>query len=79
MDVGAKREIQRIIRDRVAEGAGVVLISSEFEELVEGADRIIVMQDGRATGELRNPGVTEQALIAAVAETHEHRPPEAGG
>jgi ribose transport system ATP-binding protein len=79
VDVGAKREIQRIIRDRVAEGAGVVLISSEFEELVEGADRIIVMQDGRATGELRNPGVTEQALIAAVAETHEHRPPEAGG
>ncbi|NND90501.1 MAG: sugar ABC transporter ATP-binding protein, partial [Granulosicoccus sp.] len=44
VDVGAKFEIQAIIREHVEEGVGVLLISSEFEELVEGADHIVVMQ-----------------------------------
>lgn len=46
VDVGAKREIQAIIRDFVADGGAVLLISSEFEEIVEGADRVVVMQEG---------------------------------
>ena len=67
VDVGAKLEIQRIIRNYMDRGIGVVLISSEFEELVEGADRIFTLQEGRTTGVLRNPGVTEDALISAIA------------
>ena len=69
VDVGAKLEIQRIIRDLMDKGIGVVLISSEFEELVEGADRIFTLQDGRTTGVLQNPGVTEDALISAIAHS----------
>ncbi|MFY0662592.1 MAG: sugar ABC transporter ATP-binding protein [Shimia sp.] len=71
VDVGAKFEIQSIIRDYVEKGLGVLLISSEFEELVEGADRIVVLQDGYSVTELRNPGVTEESLIAAIAHHHE--------
>lgn len=69
VDVGAKREIQAIIRDQVAKGVGVVLISSEFEEIVEGADRIIVLNEGRIVTELTNPGITEDALVRALAQT----------
>ena len=67
VDVGAKREIQAIIRDFVSKGNGVVLISSEFEELVEGADRVVVLRDGRSVAVLENPGITEDALLAAIA------------
>ncbi|SLN53056.1 sugar ABC transporter ATP-binding protein [Ruegeria meonggei] len=71
VDVGAKFEIQSIIRDYVEKGLGVLLISSEFEELVEGADRIVVLQDGHSVTELENPGVTEERLIAAIAHHYE--------
>ena len=71
VDVGAKFEIQSIIRDFVGKGLGVLLVSSEFEELVEGADRIVVLQDGRSVLELENPGITEEALIAAIARHHD--------
>ena len=71
VDVGAKFEIQSIIRDYVDNGLGVLLISSEFEELVEGADRIVVLQDGFSVTELQNPGVTEESLIASIAHHHD--------
>jgi galactofuranose transport system ATP-binding protein len=48
VDVGAKLEIQSLIRRFVAGGGAALLISSEFEELIEGADRIVVMQEGRS-------------------------------
>ena len=67
VDVGAKLEIQSIISRRVAEGAAVLLISSEFEEIIEGAHEIVVMQEGRSVRRLHNPGVTEAALIHAIA------------
>ena len=71
VDVGAKLEIQSIIRDYVSKGGSVLLISSEFEELVEGADRIVVLQDGHTVSELQNPGITENALVAAIAHHHQ--------
>lgn len=71
VDIGAKREIQRIIRDYVERGFGLVLISSEFEELVEGADRIVVLNEGRCITELKNPGITEHKLVQALAQTDE--------
>ncbi|HIE9814380.1 TPA: sugar ABC transporter ATP-binding protein [Klebsiella pneumoniae] len=67
VDVGARRDIQQVIRDRVLLGDSVLLISSEFEELIEGAHDIVVMQEGRSTVTLCNPGVTEDHLIHAIA------------
>jgi ribose transport system ATP-binding protein len=45
----------------------VLLISSEFEELIEGAHEIVVMHDGQSVSRLTNPGVTEDRLIHAIA------------
>ncbi len=70
VDVGAKREIQSIINQYVERGLGVVLISSEFEELVEGAHRIVVLHEGRSVTELSQPGITETALVQALADNH---------
>lgn len=73
VDVGAKLEIQSIVRRYVNRGFGVVLISSEFEELVEGADRIVVLRDGASVEVLSNPGITEDALVQAIAR-HDGKP-----
>ena len=71
VDVGAKRESQAVVRGYVEKGCSGVRISSEFEEIVEGADRIIVMHEGRSVGELTNPGVTENMLVSALAQHDE--------
>ncbi|WP_425083461.1 hypothetical protein [Ruegeria profundi] len=71
IDVGAKRDIQLFIRSYVEKGFGVVLISSEFEELVEDADRIVVMHEGRAVKELTNPRINENILVRALAHHEE--------
>jgi galactofuranose transport system ATP-binding protein len=68
IDVGAKAEVQALIGELAAEGLGVVLISSEFEEVVEGSDSIVVLREGRVVAELRGAEVTESALIAALAD-----------
>ena len=44
IDVGAKAEIQALIRELADQGLGVLMISSELEEIVEGADRVFVLQ-----------------------------------
>jgi ribose transport system ATP-binding protein len=77
VDVGAKAEIQAIIAKRVEQGCAVLLISSEFEELIEGAHNIVVLQEGRSVRRLQNPGVTEASLIHAIAEPPGHPVTEA--
>jgi ABC-type sugar transport system ATPase subunit len=72
VDVGARAEIHRIIRELANDGRGVIVISSEFEELL-GCDRVIVLSEGRGVGVLPGPGVTEGAILqlcyAGPAET----------
>ncbi|MFJ6658359.1 sugar ABC transporter ATP-binding protein [Streptomyces sp. NPDC091377] len=64
IDVGAKAEIYQIIADLAAEGVAVLVISSELPELLGLADRIVVMQSGRITGELAHHEATEESLLA---------------
>jgi monosaccharide-transporting ATPase len=77
IDVGAKAEIQRLIRSLAAEGLAVVMISSELEEVAEGADRIFVLRDGIAVAELDGNLVTEDEIVAAMAQGHESAEAEA--
>ncbi|HVQ22642.1 MAG TPA: ATP-binding cassette domain-containing protein, partial [Candidatus Saccharimonadia bacterium] len=75
IDVGAKAEVQSLIDELASEGLGVVLVSSDAEELVEGADRVVVLRDGAVVGELSGDQVTTEALletIAAAAELEEN-------
>jgi galactofuranose transport system ATP-binding protein len=67
IDVGAKAEVQTLIEELAAEGLGVLLISSDLEELVEGADRVVVLRDGAVVSELEGDDVTETAIINAIA------------
>ena len=67
IDIGAKAEVQGLIDELAAEGLGVVLISSEFEEVVEGSDSVVVLRDGRVVATLHGAEVTEDALISALA------------
>ena len=67
IDVGAKAEVQQLINDLAEAGLAVVLISSDLEELVEGADRIVVLRGGAVVDELTGDDVGEAQLMAAVA------------
>jgi galactofuranose transport system ATP-binding protein len=68
IDVGAKAEVQALVDELAAEGLGVVLISSEFDEVVEGSDAIVVLRAGRVVTTLEGADVNEAALLAALAE-----------
>jgi galactofuranose transport system ATP-binding protein len=67
IDVGAKAEIQRLIRSLAAEGLAVIMISSELEEVAEGADRIFVIRDGVVVAEVDGKLVTEDQLVDLMA------------
>src|SRR3984893_8640144 len=71
IDVGAKEEIQALIGQLAAEGLGVLMISSEIEEVVEGSDRVFVMREGRTVAEFDEAAITEDAIMSAIAETTE--------
>ncbi|MFF5296954.1 sugar ABC transporter ATP-binding protein [Paractinoplanes globisporus] len=73
IDVGAKAEVQSLIDELAAEGIGVVLVSSDAEELIEGADRVVVLRDGVVVGTLTGASVTTEDLMATIAAA---APPE---
>jgi ABC-type sugar transport system ATPase subunit len=68
VDIGSKREILLEIRDLAAHGTGVILVSSELEELSGLADRILVLRGGAVQAVLDRAGaeLTEEALSRAV-------------
>jgi rhamnose transport system ATP-binding protein len=68
VDVGAKAEIHGIMR-RLArdEGLAVLMVSSDFEEVIGLASRILVMRAGEIVSELSGPSVTEGSLLAAAS------------
>lgn len=72
IDVGAKAEILSLIRELAGQGLGVLMISSELEEVVEAASRIFVLRDGRTAAELRGDAVNEQSAMTAMAHGHEN-------
>ena len=65
IDVGAKIEVFELMDKLARDGAGVLMVSSEMQELLQVADRILVMRQGRLTGEL--PGKTTQEEIMRLA------------
>ena len=68
IDVGAKAEIQALIGELADGGMGIVLISSELEEVVEGADRIVVLRDGTVVGTLDGDDVDEDRVMDLIAQ-----------
>ncbi len=68
IDVGAKADIQRKVAELSAQGLSVVFISSELEEVVRIAQRIIVLRDRRKIGELASNDIDVDDLIAFIAD-----------
>jgi ABC-type sugar transport system ATPase subunit len=63
IDVGAKAEIYQIISDLATAGVALLVISSDLPEVLGLADRIVVLQNGRITGELAHGEATEERVL----------------
>lgn len=67
IDIGAKFEIQNIIQDLAEQGMGIIMVSSEMEELVRNCDRVIVFSEGKTVVELVGHEITEDRLLHSIA------------
>ena len=63
MDVGAKAELYRVIDELCREGLGILVTSSELPELITVCDRILVLCEGRLTGELTRDEFSEARIM----------------
>lgn len=63
IDIGAKSEIHKLLRDLAEEGMGIIVISSELPEVLAICDRILVMRRGRIAGEFTGDDVTQEELL----------------
>ena len=59
--------MQSLIADLAEKGLGVVLISSELEEVVEGSDSVLVLRDGACLGTLFGDDITEDSIMNMIA------------
>lgn len=66
VDVGARSDIYRKIGELADEGAAVLMVSSDVEELTSLSDRVYVMHEGAIAAELREPNITTEAVVAAA-------------
>ena len=76
IDIGARREIQTLINELAASGLGVLMISSDLEELVEGSSRVLVLRDGRDVAELGRDELSQDAIVRAMASGSAASPAE---
>ena len=82
IDVGTKAEVHRLMSELAGQGVAVLMISSELPEVLGMADRVLVMHEGRITGELSRAEANEESVIrlatgAIEAEARVTPPPAA--
>ena len=68
IDIGAKGEILRLVNELAESGVGILMVSSELEELVEGCSRVVVLRDGCTVAELEGDAISEHSIIHAMAD-----------
>ena len=66
VDVGAKAEIYKIMNDLAAKGMAIIMISCEMPEIVNMCDRIVVMSEGKITGELEKEEFDQEKILHYV-------------
>ena len=76
VDVGAREDIYSVIEEAAAAGKGVILVSSDWEEIVKLADRALVMRDGQIVGELVGEQINESAMLHLCTEQKQRREEE---
>jgi ABC-type sugar transport system ATPase subunit len=78
IDVDGKQGIYRIMERLAEEGCGIIFVSSEFAELPEVCDRVIVMSEGRLVGEFLGDEIVERKLVEACYSARSEEPAVAG-
>jgi ABC-type sugar transport system ATPase subunit len=68
IDIGAKSEIHNLISELSRDGLSILLISSEFDELIHNSDRIVVLREGREIGELTGEERTQDNIMKVIVE-----------
>lgn len=68
IDVGAKAEIYELIQKFKRDGSAVLLVTSEMAEVIGLADRVLVMYEGRITGELTGESITQERILALASD-----------
>ena len=63
IDVGAKQEIYKLMEELARKGVAILFVSSEMEEVLGMSDRVLVMHEGRLTGELARAELSEEAVM----------------
>jgi ribose transport system ATP-binding protein len=71
IDVGAKSEIYTLMNELTREGKSIIMISSELPEILRMSDRIIVMSEGRLTGELPIEKASQEAIMGYATMGHQ--------
>ena len=66
IDVGTKSEVHRLLSELAQRGVGVLMISSELPEVLGMADRVLVMHEGRISGELTRAAADEESVMRAA-------------
>jgi ribose transport system ATP-binding protein len=69
VDVGARADIYKIMRDLADSGVAVVMISSDLEEIIGVSDRVAVMHEGRISGILKRSEISEHAIMSLAVPT----------
>ena len=64
IDVGARSEIHKLLRSYAEEGVGIIMISSEMEEVLSISDRIVVLRDGRVAASLDSDQATQETIVS---------------
>ena len=70
IDVGTKAQIYKLVREAAERGLAVLLVSSEMPELLALSDRIIVLSDGKMTGELNDDAMTQAGILKLATVGH---------
>ena len=71
IDVGAKSEIYRLLNDLAQQGKAIIMISSELPEILRMSHRIVVMCEGRITGELSAAEATQERIMTLATQRKE--------
>ncbi|MBS4207528.1 sugar ABC transporter ATP-binding protein [Bacillus sp. FJAT-50079] len=67
VDVGAKKEIYRILAELAEKGVAIVMVSSELPEILGMSDKILIMKEGMVAGEMEGQHATEEKIMALAA------------
>ena len=73
IDVGAKLEIEKLMAGLAGDGMAILFISSDLEEMTRNSHRIVVLRDRKKVCELRGADISENAIMHAIAGTHENK------